>query len=176
MTDEKPFDPTPHLIPTRGGKLYLPVPPRVVWFRESCPINSGWGLRTRLVEGGFEKGYAVFEAEVVDPEGRVIASAIKSEDKAGFADFMEKANTGAVGRALSLCGFGTLQALDLDEGSERGEVVDSPQQRPGQRPAEDGRTAACEECGLVLTPAQAKLSENKCGGRYLCPAHQKAAA
>lgn len=30
----------------------------------------------------------------------------------------------------------------------------------------------CEECGTVLKPAQVTLSQNKFGGRVLCPAHQ----
>lgn len=43
-------------------------------------------------------------------------------------------NTGSVGRALALCGYGTLQAMEFDETPR---IVDSPQQpRNDQRPAQ----------------------------------------
>ena len=33
----------------------------------------------------------------------------------GFPDYIEKAETGAIGRALAMCGYGTLQAPEFDE-------------------------------------------------------------
>ena len=33
----------------------------------------------------------------------------------GFPDYIEKAETGAMGRALAMCGYGTLQAWEFDE-------------------------------------------------------------
>jgi hypothetical protein len=47
--------------------------------------------------------------------GTVIATARKKETEIGFPDYIEKAETGAIGRALAMCGYGTLQALECDE-------------------------------------------------------------
>jgi hypothetical protein len=47
---------------------------------------------------------------------RVIATARKKETEVGFPDYIEKAETGAVGRALAMCRYGTLQAPEFDEG------------------------------------------------------------
>jgi len=63
-------------------------------------------------------------AVIKDQTGRLIATSHKFESKEGFPDFIEKAETGAIGRALALCGFGTQFCADeLDEGKR---IVDSP--------------------------------------------------
>lgn len=76
-------------------------------------------------------GYAKYKATVTLQIGKMIkrASATKSERAVDFPDFIEKANTGAVGRALAMIGFGTQFAPDLDEGNR---IVDAPVDRPGQ--------------------------------------------
>lgn len=105
------------------GKDYLPVAPRVVLFRQEHP---DWSIYTETKEVG-DKTY-VF-ATVYDPELRPIASAhkmVKSGGKGPAAQWpLETAETGAVGRALALCGYGTL-AGDLDEGDQ---IADAPQSR-----------------------------------------------
>jgi hypothetical protein len=53
----------------------------------------------------------------------VYATGYGSETKTDFGDYVEKAETKAVGRALAFLGYGTAQAMDLDEG---GSVADSP--------------------------------------------------
>lgn len=72
-----------------------------------------------------EKGYAKYKATVTLQIGNMIkrASATKSERAVDFPDFIEKANTGAVGRALAMIGFGTQFAPEFDEGSR---IVDAP--------------------------------------------------
>ena len=47
----------------------------------------------------------------------------KKETEVGFPDYIEKAETGAVGRALAMCGYGTLQAPEFDEGER---IADAP--------------------------------------------------
>lgn len=113
-----------YLIRMRGGKMYLPVAPRVAWFRKEHP---DWTIETEPLNIDWEHGVAMFRAVIRDSEGRVIATGTKAESVHSFVDFVEKAETGAIGRALSVAGYGTLQALDLDEGVEQGEVVDAPQ-------------------------------------------------
>lgn len=58
----------------------------------------------------------VMKAIIKDSLGDVvIATARKRETEGGFPDYIEKAETGAVGRALAMCGYGTLQAPEFDE-------------------------------------------------------------
>ncbi len=105
------------------GKDYLEVKYRLVWFTEEMP---GWSIETELVERTKESCLA--KATLKDAEGRIMATAHKYEDKQGFGDFIEKSETGAIGRALALVGFGTQFAGDdLDEGKR---IVDSPVERP----------------------------------------------
>lgn len=101
------------------GKHYLAVQTRLVWFREEKPL---WGIETEPLEMG--PGYAVFKATIKDETGRIIAQGTKAETKEGFSDFHEKAESGAIGRALGFLGYGTLFATELDEGDR---LADSPQ-------------------------------------------------
>lgn len=101
------------------GKDYMMVHQRLVWFREEHPT---WSIETEFVT--LSDKAAMAKATIKDDAGKIIATAHKQENTAGFGDFMEKAETGAVGRALLLCGYGTaFAALDLDEGER---IVDAP--------------------------------------------------
>lgn len=106
------------------GKDYLQVAHRIVWFREEMP-------KGRIVPKWIkvEEDYAICSATVYDEDDRELASCTKREDRKHFADFMEKAETGAAGRALAWCGFGTQFAPELDEGER---LADSPLPRVGQ--------------------------------------------
>lgn len=104
------------------GKDYLEVKYRLVWFREEKPH---WGIETEVVSTTANSACA--KATVRDEQGRVIATAHKCEDQAGFPDYLEKAETGAIGRALALIGYGTQFCSDqLDEGER---IVDAPAAR-----------------------------------------------
>ncbi|MBS1972227.1 MAG: hypothetical protein JSU04_18115 [Bdellovibrionales bacterium] len=101
------------------GKEYLEVKYRLVWFREDHP---DWSIETELVSVTDVSAYA--KATVRDDKGRIIATSHKYESIQGFPDFIEKAETGAIGRALALIGYGTQFCADeLDEGKR---IVDSP--------------------------------------------------
>ena len=73
------------------GKDYLMVAYRLVWFREECPHHS---IETEFVQ--LTESYAIAKA-TIKLDSTVLATAHKREDKAHFADFMEKAETGAIG-------------------------------------------------------------------------------
>ncbi len=123
------FDPKAHLMQLKG-KDYLEVKWRLMWFREQHPAASGWGIRTVCEE--VTEDSARYRAQIVSPEGVIVAEGTKTETKRGFADFVEKAETGAIGRALALCGYGTQFCGDeLDEGER---IVDSPVAVPQRRP------------------------------------------
>ena len=123
------FDFKRHLIKVQGGRTYLPVSARIVWFRQEHP---DWSIETEAVEINHEKQYAIFRARICDGDGKLMATGTKKEDVKGFGDYIEKAETGSVGRALALCGFGTQFSPDLDE-SSAGRFADSPQPMGGGR-------------------------------------------
>ena len=123
------FDFKRHLIKVQGGRTYLPVSARIVWFRQEHP---DWTIETEMVELNHEKQYAIFRARISDGDGRLMATGTKKEDVKGFGDYLEKAETGSVGRALALCGFGTQFSPELDE-TGPGRFADSPQPVGGGR-------------------------------------------
>jgi len=105
------FNPNEHLISLKG-KAYLEVKWRLVWFRQEHP---DWGIETELVNFDLDAKYAIFHATITDENGRVIAEGTKMEDSKGFADYLEKAETGSIGRALGILGYGTQFAPEFDE-------------------------------------------------------------
>ena len=143
------FNPNEHVMQLKsreGSKDYLPVQWRLVWFREQCPHGTiktemlhldldreteeeayVWNNEKRRSEKVVKqaKGYVVFRALVEDGKGG-IATGTKSEKAASFGDFIEKAETGAIGRALAALGYGTQFAPELNEEHR---IVDSPVER-----------------------------------------------
>lgn len=99
------------------GKPYLMVAYRLVWFREECPNHT---IETEFVQ--LTDTSAIAKASI-KYDNMTLATAHKREDKAHFADYMEKAETGAIGRALALIGYGTQFAPEMDEEDR---IVDSP--------------------------------------------------
>lgn len=110
------FDPKRYVIKVQGGREYLPVSARLIWFRNDHP---DWGIVTEAVEINHEKQYSIFRATIFNEEGRLIATATKKEDVKGFGDYIEKAETGSVGRALAMCGYGAQFAPELEESAPR---------------------------------------------------------
>lgn len=101
------------------GRDYLQVAFRLVWVREDHP---DWSIVTEIIKTD-DKGSTV-KATISTPDGQILATAHKSETKQGFDDHLEKCETGAIGRALALCGYGTqFCGEELDEGKR---LADSP--------------------------------------------------
>jgi hypothetical protein len=144
------FNPREHLIMLKnkqGSSEYLPVQHRLVWFRSACPEGT---IETEIIHLDLEKeteeemyvwngekkrsekviktarGLAVVRATVRDGKGG-IATGTKMEKAASFPDFLEKSETGAIGRALAALGYGT-QFAGLDFNEEH-RIVDSPVER-----------------------------------------------
>ena len=150
------FNPEKHLIELQG-KAYLEVKWRLVWFRHECPngtidteeivVDLDRPVEAEIPTGNWipnpnrpgkkmpektirrDNGYARFRAVVTDGKGGR-ATATKSENAASFPDFIEKAETGAVGRALAMLGYGT--QFTGDELSEEHRIVDAPVERSYQ--------------------------------------------
>lgn len=105
------------------GKDYLQVAHRLVWFNEA---SDRFRVETDFLLITDDQTVARAKVTVFNNEGVEVksATATKRETKKDFPDHTEKAETGAIGRALALMGFGTQFAIaDLDEGDR---LADSP--------------------------------------------------
>lgn len=146
MSQGARFNPHEHLMQIKnknGASDYLPVQWRLVWFREACPDGTietemlhldldkemeeetyVWNQEKKRSEKVVKvaKGVAIFRATVKDGKGGV-AIGTKMEKAVSFPDFLEKSETGAIGRALAALGYGTQFAPELSEGDR---IVDSP--------------------------------------------------
>lgn len=120
MADGKPFDPTPHLRQLRGrggqGQDYLDVKFRLLWLRKEHPDAV---IETEHIE--LTGARAIFRATARLPTGG-IATGYGSETPEDFGDYIEKAETKAIGRALNALGYGA-QYLDT---SDDGAALDGP--------------------------------------------------
>lgn len=106
-------------ILTLKGKPYLQVAHRLVWFREEKP---DWSIETDLISVTDKSAYC--RAIIKNELGRIMATAHKFENVQGFGDFIEKAETGSIGRALAMVGYGTQFCADEFEEGDR--LADAP--------------------------------------------------
>ena len=161
------FDPNEHLVMLKtknGPKKYLPVAWRLVWFRKEHP---NWKLDTTLVEFDKENKLALFQCKICDENSNQVSCGYGSETIKDFADYIEKAETKAVGRALAMLGYGTQFAPELDE-AER--VVDAPQ--PIKTTVDKPQTLQCDKCGTAISRDLA-VRTYKFYGKKLCSACTK---
>jgi hypothetical protein len=182
MSDEINFDPNKHVIEikTKNGLAdYLPVQWRLVWFRTQCPNGIietemlhldldreteeegfAWNDEKRRSEKIIKRanGFVVFRAVVKDGKGG-IATGTKSEKAASFPDYIEKAETGAIGRALAALGYGTQFAPELDEEHR---IVDSPVNRSAT--SSGGNGGSGQSAVTPITRTNTARSGNKTSG------------
>src|SRR5947209_8553023 len=179
------FNPEKHLIELQG-KAYLEVKFRIVWFRQECPngtidteeveIDTQREVEAEVPTGNWipnpnrpgkkmpekvtkhDKGYARFRAVVTDGKGGR-ATATKSENAASFPDFIEKAETGAVGRALAMLGYGT--QFTGDELSEEHRIVDAPVERANSYQYANGSSGNSRAAAASATSANGQQSDEK---------------
>ncbi len=159
---ERRFDPSRYLRKL-AGKDYLEVKWRLLWLRTEHPDAV---MQTEMVR--LEESFALFKARVAIPGGGE-ATGWGSETRQDFFDFIEKAETKALGRALAALGFGTQFCEDFDfaAGSPgNAHVVDSPIEMStvvgaSHNPANGGSvprpTPIPQVSTSLATPAQLKL-------------------
>jgi hypothetical protein len=128
IMSEKGFDASRYVVKLRG-KEYLEVKWRLLWLRTQHPDAA---IETELVNHDADRQMAIFRAKVSIPNGGS-ASGWGQEEAADFADYLEKAETKALGRALAALGFGTQFTEDFEFGAEQERVVDSPVDRGAVR-------------------------------------------
>lgn len=123
---------------------YLDVKWRIVWFRTEHPNGS---IATRLMsEPGVSP--AVVQATVTLENG-VTATGFGQCGEDDWSDWLEKAETRAIGRALALLGYGTQFCEDFDE-----IISDSPVESPRSRTSSGQQTAL--PSSDPMTPNQQK--------------------
>ena len=114
------FDPAKYLVKFNGRGEYLEVKWRLLWLRTEHPDAV---IETELVR--LERDEAVFRARVSLPGGGS-ATGWGSESAGDFRDYVEKAETKAIGRALAALGFGTQFCQDHEFGAADHWIVDAP--------------------------------------------------
>ncbi len=173
------FNPNDHVMQLKskqGSQDYLPVQWRLVWFRQDHPegvIETEivhldldketeeetyvWNNEKRRSEKVIKtaKGVAIFRATVKDGKGGV-ATGTKMEKAASFPDYVEKAETGSIGRALAALGYGTQFAPELNE---QHRIVDSPVDR-----APSGYEGNGSNGNASLTPMRPAAMSNNTNG------------
>lgn len=106
---------------------YMEVKWRLLWLRTEHPEAR---IETQLVR--LEDGLAVFRAHVVLPTGAE-STGWGSETADDWRDYIEKAETKALGRALAALGFGTQFCEDFDFSSGQADrFVDAPVTPPAR--------------------------------------------
>jgi hypothetical protein len=157
VTEQQAFDPSRYLTKV-GSSDYLEVKWRIVWLREVAPDAR---IVTELHSHGDQE--AIFRAEITIPGGGS-ATGWGTETFGDFRDYLEKAETKALGRALAALGFGTQFCPDHDFGSSQGHVVDSPVDTgnyQGTRSASTNQPITPRQLNFILAIAQSKgLSED----------------
>lgn len=180
------FNAEKHLMELQG-KAYLEVKWRLVWFRQECPNGTidteevlvdldreveaevptgnwipnpnrpGKKMPEKMIKS--DRGYARFRAVVTDGKGGR-ATATKSENAASFPDYIEKAETGAVGRALAMLGYGT--QFTGDELNEEHRIVDAPVERANSfQYASNGSNVSGKPAAASATHANGQQSDEK---------------
>jgi hypothetical protein len=151
------FEPAKYLVNLNGKGEYLEVKWRLLWLRTEHPDAI---IETELVK--LEDRDAVFKARVSIPGGGS-ATGWGSESAGDFRDFLEKAETKAIGRALAALGFGTQFCHDhefgvgetprVDVGQMR--IVDAPVDLAASRGRRQGPAATMNVSGAAAADAAA---------------------
>ena len=164
ITASATFDPSRYLRKL-SGRDYLEVKWRLLWLRTDHPDAT---VETELVQVDPAAGFALFRARVALADGGS-ATGYGSETRTDFADYIEKAETKALGRALAALGYGTqfCEDHDLTDGDGTTHPADSPVEKPSGSPSMGHPGASATNEGAkqeprpiasgLATPAQLKL-------------------
>ncbi len=153
------FEPAKYLMNLNGRGEYLEVKWRLLWLRTEHPDAI---IETELVR--FEDRDAIFKARVSIPNGGT-ATGWGSESAGDFRDFLEKAETKAIGRALAALGYGTQFCQDHEFGGDQiiGEngqmrIVDAPVDlNAGRSRRQASQSATADQGNQRATERQVKF-------------------
>ena len=134
---QQPFDPNAYLSKIKGQD-YLEVKWRIAWMRSEHPDAR---LESELVS--HENGRAIMRARVELPDGGA-ATGWGSETEANFENYIEKAETRAIGRALIALGYGATGSSESDDTA--GESRETPRPAPASI---EGNGATAPQLALI---------------------------
>ncbi len=148
------------------GKPYMQVAHRLVWFTEDAPNYS---FTSSFPVLSADETVAHVTVTILSEDGLKIvkqATATKRENKKDFADHTEKAETGALGRALAILGYGTQFAIaDLEEGDRLADspvaTVDAPAKTQATQQATTTNGATTSDFTLAPAAAAKKSASAK---------------
>jgi hypothetical protein len=130
---------------------YLDVKWRLVWFREEHP--DGTIMTDLLSQPGVSP--AVVKATVTLENG-VSATGFGQCGAEDWGDWLEKAETRSIGRALALLGYGTQFCEDFDE-----IITDAPvEPRTQRQQSTDGDRPAMADPSSPMTPNQRRYIDS----------------
>jgi hypothetical protein len=133
MDTPRAFEPRAHIRQLRGkgGPTdYLDARWCLAWLRDEAPDSQ---IETELIQAS--EDFALFKATVtriVDGEVKGRATGHGSETAGDFKDYIEKAETKALRRALNALGY-SVEAANLDEGGPDDEAGDEPGDEEARR-------------------------------------------
>lgn len=110
LKDQNPLE---KAITLNDGSPYLEVNYRIAWMRREHPE---WRIKKKLLS--FTNSFAVMQCVVTDEAGNVLSTSHarrQYQEDEMKRQFLECAETAAVGRALSLLGYDLLAAKDLND-------------------------------------------------------------
>lgn len=149
VTTRGGFNPAPYMRQLRGrggAQDYLDVKWRILWLRREHPDAE---IVTEHIQ--IDEKSAVFKATVTLPSGGK-ATGYGSETAGDFGDFIEKAETKAIGRALNALGYGA-QFADGEESPAPPAPPAEPPARPAEpRPAAGQRAPAPPPAAIAAPP------------------------
>jgi len=150
------FDPGQHLTKIKGQD-YLEVKWRLAWLRAEHPEAV---LTTEL--HSHVDGRAIFSAFVQIPDGGS-ATGWGSETVDTFDNYIEKAETKAIGRALAAVGYGT---QFCDDFNDTGAIADAPvalnRNSGGRQSTVDGALATSAQKSMIQYKArQAQMEQDE---------------
>lgn len=159
MSDE--FNPLDYVVRTRGQRDYLEVKYRILWLRREHPTAR---VESECLD--HTDAFALFRV-TIDLDGKGFAQGHGSETRDGFANYIERAETRALGNALDALGFSTDAAFiaagqkpPLDDRGDRlarREREAPPPSPPGPRPDYDSFWREVRGMGIVPQEALVHL-------------------
>jgi hypothetical protein len=149
------FDPGQHLTKIKGQD-YLEVKWRVAWLRAEHPDAV---LTTEL--HSHDNGRAIFSAHVQISDGGS-ATGWGSETVDTFENYIEKAETKAIGRALAAVGYGT---QFCDDFNDTGAIADAPvafnRANGQQQPTADALATSAQKSMIQYKARQAQIEPDQ---------------
>jgi len=104
------------------GKQYTTVKDRVMYFQDKFKDHALLSIPIKI-----DENIAIFEAQVVDPNGKIISNGFAYESSAnGFinkVNHIENADTSAKGRALGFLGIGIVAGIATADDVKRTEEI-----------------------------------------------------